>query len=86
MLNVTVKSTRVGSEHASDFTIHVGDDDANHGDKNPHCVANVPLPYDSMKNFTCLQENEGRFVTIRQHSNHNTYFRLCYVKVYGIYL
>jgi len=86
VLNVTVKSTRAGSEHASHFTIHVGDNNANHGDQNPHCVTNVPLPYNSMKNFTCLQENEGRYVTIRQHSRHNTYFRLCYVKVYGIYL
>ena len=86
VLNVTVMATKPNNEHASHFTVHVGDNNANHGDKNPHCVANVPLPYNIMKNFTCLQENEGRFVTIRQHSNHHLHFRLCYVKVFGIYL
>ena len=87
VLIVTVMATKPSQEHTTHFTIKVGDQDDNYGDKNSHCVHNQPLPYDAMQNYTCAMENEGRFVTIHQHNgNHHRHLRLCYVKVFGIYL
>ena len=88
VLNVTVIATKPDhEEHGTHFTIKVGDQEADYGDKNSHCVHNVQLPFNVMKNFTCTKENEGRYVTIHQHNgHHHRHLRLCYVKVFGIYL
>ena len=87
VLNVTVKATRPENEqHSVHFTIKVGDDGDHNGNNNPHCIHNQHLPL-VMQNFTCANENEGRYVTIHQHNgNHHRHLRLCYVKVFGIYL
>ena len=86
VLNVTVKATKESDENGSRFTIKVGDSTENFGHNNPDCVTSQNMPYQVMQNFTCIEENVGRYVTIYQFAQEDRRLKLCEVQVYGIYL
>eukprot|EP00794_Sanderia_malayensis_P017948 gene17948-19738_t len=68
----------------SPIDIRAGKSGLNNGLNNPHCAQGVTIKGDDSHKYLCPPNTIARYVTIQLLTHAN--FRLCEVKVYGIYI
>eukprot|EP00794_Sanderia_malayensis_P017954 gene17954-19749_t len=71
-------------EDTSPIDIRAGKSGLNNGLDNPHCAQGVTVKADAGEKYLCPPNTIARYVTIQLLKQVN--FRLCEVKVYGIYI